>query len=77
MNEITASQETLVEQAPGITASYLAAATRHIDGQYGDGFAETHPELLGAFVVACAMDVAAVTLAQQIRVGLQGIADAT
>jgi len=53
---ITASAETLVQQAPATVAGYLNAARRHIDEQFGDGYAAKHPELVAAFVQACAQD---------------------
>lgn len=53
---ITASAEQLMEQAPMTVAGYLIAAKRHINEQFGPGYAEKNPVLVAAFVQACAQD---------------------
>jgi hypothetical protein len=55
-NSITAAADVLLEQASMTTDQYLAAAVDSIDKRFGKGFAEKHPELLGAFINASARD---------------------
>jgi|GEM_PF-1675719 len=76
MQTIDASPETLAEQAPKITAGYMHAAQSRIDELFGNDYARRHPSLVGSFIAACAADVAAVTIAQQVRAGLREIAEA-
>ena len=56
MDRITATAETLMRQAPMSVETYLHEAHTMIDGVYGDGYAEKHPELIAAFIQACASD---------------------
>lgn len=53
---ITASAETLASQAPKTAADYMAAAVRHIDTQFGAGYAKSNPALVAAFMQTCAQD---------------------
>lgn len=53
---ITGSVETLMRQAPITIAEYLSHAVKHIDEQFGDGYAKKNPELVGAFIQASALD---------------------
>ncbi len=45
-------------QAPAAVASYLAAAREAIDAAFGEGHAARHPDLVGAFLQACAIEAA-------------------
>ncbi len=45
-------------QAPVAVAQYLAAAREAIDAAFGDGHAARHPELVAAFLQACAIEAA-------------------
>lgn len=74
--EITASFETLLDQASMTTQTYFNEAIRRIDEQFGDGYAKKHPELLGAFIQSSASDLNGAVLAQQVRLGLREIARA-
>lgn len=51
-----ASPEELMRQAPLTTAFYLEKAVTLIDKQFGDGYAEKNPQLVGAFLQACSTD---------------------
>jgi hypothetical protein len=59
MDKITASIETLVRQAPRTANEYLSTAIKEIDTSFGEGYAKTHPELVGAYIQTCAIDFAA------------------
>lgn len=76
MQSIDASPETLAEQAPSIVCGYLHTARSRIDELFGPGYSRKHPALVAAFITACATDVAAVTISQQVRAGLREIAEA-
>lgn len=56
MEDVTASPEQLMDQAPSTIASYLRAAEVIIDEQFGTGYAERNPVLVGAFIQSCALD---------------------
>ena len=44
--------------APAAVASYLTEAKAQIDAAFGAGHAAAHPELVAAFVQACAIEAA-------------------
>lgn len=54
---ITADSSTLYEQAAVTPRRYLYAATEAIDQAFGEGYARKHPELVGAYINACAQDM--------------------
>jgi hypothetical protein len=45
---------------------YMLNAAYDIDGQFGAGYAKTHPELVGAYVQAAALNFAACLLADKL-----------
>lgn len=53
---ISASTEELLKQAPMTAQTYFHAAIRTINERFGETYAREHPELVGAFVAACAQD---------------------
>ncbi|KAE9648084.1 hypothetical protein EJA70_02870 [Pseudomonas sp. PB103] len=78
---ITASYDTLVEQAPDTAGRYLRAAIRQIDAELGDGYAAKNPQLIAAFIKAAATDftsscsiIAAQEVAESLTSALQDIA---
>ena len=73
--EIKASFTELVEQAPLIANIYMRRAVDQIDQQFGDGFAQKNPGLVGAFMQTAALDEGFAVLAQQLRAGLDSVAD--
>jgi hypothetical protein len=75
-NEISASFHTLMEQASMTADVYLGEAVERIDRQFGAGYAAKNPALVGAFIQACSDDFSQGVLAQQIRLGLEAIAEA-
>lgn len=56
MSEVTASFDTLMRQAPSTIALYLRDAVREIDNIFGKGYSAEHPNLVAAFITACASD---------------------
>ena len=56
-----------VHQAPKITAFYLAEAVDVIDRKFCPGYAAQHPELVGAFIQAAAMDHVARRIADSLE----------
>lgn len=73
---ITASYDTLLKQAPMTADEYLRAAVRSIDEQFEKGYAQKHPELIAAFMQACANDLATSTLVIAIQEAASEIAQA-
>jgi hypothetical protein len=77
--EVTAGAETLMRQA-GMTADeYLHAALRNLDEVCGKGRALDHPNIVGAMIIAAALDYHSAQLnlvGQFVREGLEAIADA-
>jgi hypothetical protein len=53
---ITAPADTLMRQAPMTVSLYLSEAIEAIDGKFGDGYAAKNPQLVAAFIAACAQD---------------------
>jgi isopentenyldiphosphate isomerase len=75
MTELREMTETeLAEQAPLAAHTWMTAAIRRVDEELGVGFAKAHPELIGAFMSACAMDYAASSVRNQLAKSLAAIA---
>lgn len=53
---ITADWYTLMDQAPGTVDHYLGRVIDMVDRQFGDGYAQEHPELVSSLVTACCLD---------------------
>lgn len=64
---ITASAETLLEQASMTATTYFKQAIGRIDAEFGSGYAAKHPELVGAFMQTAASDLQTATLTQAIQ----------
>src|SRR4051794_857635 len=56
-----------VRQAPNTVAFYLAEAINVIDRKFCPGYAAQHPELVGAFVQATALDHVARRIADSLQ----------
>ena len=56
-DEVTASNDTLFEQAPYTAKSYLLSAIEDIDAALGAGHAKKNPELVAAYIMACTADL--------------------
>lgn len=72
---ITATFLQLAQEAPLIVAGMLDDTIIQIDNRFGRGYAKRHPELVAAFLAASENNFSIATLAQQIRAGLDNIAD--
>lgn len=46
----------LVEQAPSTIDHYIYRGIKTIDRDFGEGYAKTNPQLLAAYITACASD---------------------
>jgi|SRR6266550_2841606 len=66
-SRITASSSTLMRQAPMTADEYLRSAIDCIDEKLGHGYAAKHPELIGAFITASAIDLGAAVIARAIE----------
>ena len=50
MERIVSTGQELVDQAVGTTAQYFDRAVAVIDAQFGEGYAEKHPELVAIVI---------------------------
>jgi hypothetical protein len=66
-DRITASSETLMHQASMTAATYMHRGIEVIDGTFGRGYAKQHPELLGQFIMAAAIDCGTAIIAKKIQ----------
>ncbi len=57
MDTISASFDVLSKQAVWAAEDYLRGARKAIDEEFGAGYAQDHPELMGTFMRVCAMDM--------------------
>lgn len=71
---LTSGNEVLL-QAKGTAYDFMSSAVKDIDTIFGEGYAKKNPALIAAYVQAAAIDCASVAIAQQIRAGLDYIAD--
>lgn len=60
--QVTADSDGLARKAANTTAIYLHRAKQEIDTTFGKGYAENNPELVAAFITACASDISSATL---------------
>jgi hypothetical protein len=58
-NPFMGRADLLFRQASMTAHDYFHAAIHDIDEKFGDGYAKSHPELVGAFMRTCAADFAA------------------
>jgi hypothetical protein len=58
MNRLAPLPDHAISQSPAAVARYLTAAREAIDAAFGEGHAARHPELVAAFVQACAIETA-------------------
>jgi len=70
--------ELSMRQAGMRAHEYMIEAIRDIDGEFGEGFARAHPELVGAYMRTAAADFAATFQAdrlEEIGDSLEGISN--
>jgi hypothetical protein len=65
----------MMRQAQMTAHDYLLGAVRDIDATLGQGVAAKHPELVAAYMQTASIDYGATILAQQVRAGLETIAE--
>jgi hypothetical protein len=75
-DKITADYTTLLHQASETAHEYFTSAIHAIDGKFGDGYAESHPELIAAFMRAAGSDFQTSVIAKSIQDGLDDLAHA-
>ncbi|MAH44150.1 hypothetical protein CL614_10625 [archaeon] len=63
--------ETLMRQAWKTAEEWSDRAIEYYDSQFGEGYSKEHPEMISAFLNACALDQIAGWLATYDRVGLE------
>jgi len=73
---ITADSETLLRQASDTAHEYLLKAVRHIDDQFGKGYAKAHPELVAAFMDVAAKDFNNAVFCKALQEASDTLADA-
>lgn len=73
--EITAKFDKLMKQALMTADVYMGEAVERIDRQFGGGFARKNPGLVGTFMQVAALDFGFAVLAQQLRAGLESVAE--
>lgn len=57
MPRVTADGDELLKQASMTADEYFSKACVRIDKQFGNGYAEKHPELIAAFMQTAARDL--------------------
>lgn len=72
---VTASPESLMEQAPETVARFLRNAVEKIDKEFGEGFSKENPALVGVFIHACLVDLNQASGAQNIQAVASALID--
>ena len=72
---VTASFTELLSQASDTAATYMRAAQREVDAQFGAGYAAKHPELVIAFMQTAASDFNASSTAKVFGASMQRISE--
>jgi hypothetical protein len=67
MAEISADSSTLMRQASMTVDVYMREAITRIDQAFGIDYAKKHPELVGAFIQAAAMDMTGSIIAKMVE----------
>src|SRR5262249_42486290 len=73
---IELSGDGIVWQAKKAAHDYLVAGIADIDKLFGEGTARAHPELVTAYAQIAAIDASATIVAQQVRAGIETVAEA-
>jgi hypothetical protein len=72
---VTAGFDTLVRQASMTASEYMRNAVTNINDQFGDGYAQKHPELVAAFMNAASVDMAGAVIGKTLGHALPRIAE--
>ncbi|WP_035183313.1 hypothetical protein [Achromobacter xylosoxidans] len=73
-DEITASFDSLMDDAQSTATTFLGTAKRRIDEIFGSGYAAANPQLVAAFMQCAASDLSSSTNAKVIGAALRKIA---
>lgn len=73
MEKIEANFMTIMRQASMTSDEFLREAIKNIDARLGAGYAAKNPQLIGAMVMASAIDEGCTVMAKTIPDGLEGI----
>jgi hemoglobin-like flavoprotein len=65
----------LMEEAPDTVNFYLRRAIKHIEDNFGEGYAKEHPELLAGFIQACATELHTAIQAKEISDAIIAVAE--
>lgn len=76
MNKITADFSGLLKQASYTTDTYLANAIESIKKEFGEGYAEDHPELIIAYMDTCSRDFTTSSSLLVIQTSLEELTEA-
>ncbi len=74
-NPVTASMETIFDNAPATAARYFKEAIAHIDKAFGKGYAKEHPELVAGFMQTCTQDFHTLVLTQALQESVATLRD--
>ncbi|RYF25593.1 MAG: hypothetical protein EOO23_08930 [Comamonadaceae bacterium] len=75
-DQITASFDTLLQQATQTSAQYLRHAKRDIDELFGDGYAAKNPSLVAAYMQTAAADFSSSTQGKILGASMNTMSDA-
>nr|WP_279090043.1 hypothetical protein [Comamonas thiooxydans] len=74
-DEITADFKTIYEQAADTAESYMLKAVRIINENFGDGYAQAHPELIAAFMTSATSECHTITAAKVNSAAIRSVAE--
>lgn len=74
MTCITADSQSLVGQAIQTVGDYFDAARRHIDLEWGKGYAKAHPEMVAAYMQVAASDYNTAITAKVLGEAIESVA---
>lgn len=63
--------EDYLQQAGMVAAEHMNAAVKNIDAKFGENYSEKHPELVGSFMIAAAIDFLASHGAREISQAIE------
>jgi hypothetical protein len=67
LSTLTTDDYTLMQQAMITTNRTMQRAVHNIDETFGDGYAQQHPELIGAYMKTAAIDLGTAFIARAIE----------
>ena len=67
MTKITASAETLIQQASMTANEYFKQAIRDIDEEFGEGYAQKNPNLIGQYMLTSSNDYLSASITSSLQ----------